>query len=103
VADAALCLQVIAGFDVADPLSIDEPVPDYLASTEIRRRLWQAEPIGLALLRLTAPANLTGLPAISVPAGVTEQSGLPFGLQLMGRPFAESRLLSVPTSTTKGP
>jgi len=55
----------------------------------------QAEPVGLALLRLTAPANLTGLPALSVPAGITERSGLPFGLQLMARPFAESLLLSV--------
>ena len=55
----------------------------------------QAEPVGLAMLRLTAPANLTGLPAISVPAGFTEGSGLPFGLQLMARPFAESVLLSV--------
>ena len=55
----------------------------------------QAEPVGLAMLRLTAPANLTGLPAISVPAGFTEGSGLPFGLQLMARPFAEDVLLSV--------
>jgi aspartyl-tRNA(Asn)/glutamyl-tRNA(Gln) amidotransferase subunit A len=55
----------------------------------------EAEPVGLAMLRLTAPANLTGLPAVSVPAGVTDQFGLPFGLQLMARPFAECLLLSV--------
>ncbi|HEV7664061.1 MAG TPA: amidase [Chloroflexota bacterium] len=55
----------------------------------------QAEPVGLAMLRLTAPANLTGLPALSVPAGLTQPAGLPFGLQLMARPFDESVLLSV--------
>jgi aspartyl-tRNA(Asn)/glutamyl-tRNA(Gln) amidotransferase subunit A len=30
VADAALVLQAIAGYDPADPISCDEPVPDYL-------------------------------------------------------------------------
>jgi aspartyl-tRNA(Asn)/glutamyl-tRNA(Gln) amidotransferase subunit A len=53
------------------------------------------EPVGLAMLRLTAPANLTGLPAISVPAGFVQTglSEMPFGLQLMARPFQEPLLL----------
>lgn len=41
---------------------------------------------------LTNPFNLLGLPAISVPCGRTGQ-GLPAGLQLVGPPFAEQRLL----------
>jgi aspartyl-tRNA(Asn)/glutamyl-tRNA(Gln) amidotransferase subunit A len=53
----------------------------------------EPEPIGLALLRLTAPANMTGLPALSVPAGFTAAS-LPFGLQLIARPFQECLLLA---------
>ncbi len=44
------------------------------------------------LTRYTAPFNLTGLPAISIPAGFTA-SGLPIGLQLVARPWNEARLL----------
>jgi aspartyl-tRNA(Asn)/glutamyl-tRNA(Gln) amidotransferase subunit A len=37
----------------------------------------------------TAPASLTGLPAVSVPSGLDDR-GLPLSLQLMGRPFEEA-------------
>ena len=36
----------------------------------------------------TAPFNVTGLPAISVPCGFTE-GGLPIGMQIAGKPFDE--------------
>src|SRR5699024_7283516 len=39
----------------------------------------------------TVPVNLAGLPAIAVPAG-RDTSGLPLGLQLIGRPWEEARL-----------
>jgi len=39
----------------------------------------------------TVAVNLAGLPAISLPAGLSE--GLPVGLQLIAPAFAESRLL----------
>jgi aspartyl-tRNA(Asn)/glutamyl-tRNA(Gln) amidotransferase subunit A len=47
------------------------------------------------LARNTRPANLTGLPAISVPCGFVTAGGsrLPVGLMLIGRPFEEARLL----------
>lgn len=44
------------------------------------------------LTRFTAPFNLTGLPAISLPCGFNSQ-GLPIGLQIIARPWAEAALL----------
>ncbi len=41
----------------------------------------------------TLPANLAGVPGLSVPCGFSE--GLPVGLQLIGRPFDEATLLRV--------
>ena len=40
----------------------------------------------------TVTANLAGIPGLSVPVG-THESGLPVGLQILGRAFDESRLL----------
>jgi aspartyl-tRNA(Asn)/glutamyl-tRNA(Gln) amidotransferase subunit A len=48
---------------------------------------------GTAWNRFMAPANLAGLPAISVPCGFVE--GLPVGLQITGRPFDETTVLQV--------
>jgi aspartyl-tRNA(Asn)/glutamyl-tRNA(Gln) amidotransferase subunit A len=41
----------------------------------------------------TIGANLAGLPAVSVPCGLS--GGLPVGLQVIGPHFAEGRLLAV--------
>jgi aspartyl-tRNA(Asn)/glutamyl-tRNA(Gln) amidotransferase subunit A len=46
------------------------------------------------LLRLNRPANLAGVPSISVPCGRTQQ-GLPVGLQLMAGWTDEPRLLEL--------
>jgi aspartyl-tRNA(Asn)/glutamyl-tRNA(Gln) amidotransferase subunit A len=48
----------------------------------------------LALLRLTMPYNLAGLPAISLPCGFSA-GGLPIGLQVAGKPFEESMILRI--------
>jgi aspartyl-tRNA(Asn)/glutamyl-tRNA(Gln) amidotransferase subunit A len=52
----------------------------------------KVEPIGPLMLRNAAPMNVTGFPAITVPCG-TAANGLPVGLQLVGLPWEEDRLL----------
>ena len=47
-------------------------------------------------IRFTGPSNLTGLPALSVPAGFNGQ--LPVGLQIIGRAFDEATVLNVGTA-----
>jgi aspartyl-tRNA(Asn)/glutamyl-tRNA(Gln) amidotransferase subunit A len=47
-----------------------------------------------ALLRLTMPFNLSGLPAVSCPCGFAS-NGLPIGLQIAGKPFEEATVLRI--------
>ncbi|NLD68017.1 MAG: amidase [Limnobacter sp.] len=54
----------------------------------------QEEQVITAYVRLSAPGNVTGLPSISVPSGFSA-SGLPTGIQIIGRPFAEARIIRV--------
>ena len=52
------------------------------------------DPVEMYLLDVfTVTVNMAGLPGISVPVGLDAQ-GLPLGLQLIGRPFAEGDLLN---------
>ncbi|MEU3549865.1 amidase [Streptomyces longwoodensis] len=52
------------------------------------------EGVSDAYVRLSSPANITGLPSLSVPVG-HDAAGLPIGMQLLGRPLEESVLLRV--------
>jgi aspartyl-tRNA(Asn)/glutamyl-tRNA(Gln) amidotransferase subunit A len=51
-----------------------------------------AEGVQAALVRTTAPFNLTGLPAVAVPTGVSA-SGFPGSVQIVGAPFDEATAL----------
>jgi aspartyl-tRNA(Asn)/glutamyl-tRNA(Gln) amidotransferase subunit A len=48
----------------------------------------------LSLSRLTTVFDITGLPALNIPAGLFD-SKLPVGVQLVGRPFDEARILKI--------
>ncbi|TCP17441.1 aspartyl/glutamyl-tRNA(Asn/Gln) amidotransferase subunit A [Scopulibacillus darangshiensis] len=41
----------------------------------------------------TSPADVTGLPSLSFPVGIS--NGLPVGMQILGKPFSEGRLLQI--------
>jgi aspartyl-tRNA(Asn)/glutamyl-tRNA(Gln) amidotransferase subunit A len=47
-----------------------------------------------SLSKLTTVFNITGLPALNIPAGLVD-SKLPVGVQLVGRPFEEARILQI--------
>lgn len=46
-----------------------------------------------SLMRLVGPANLLGLPSLSVPCGVT--NGMPIGMQMVGPPLGEQTVLNM--------
>ena len=59
-----------------------------------------SEPVDGALVRLTQPFNLGGVPALSVPCG--SSAGLPVGLQLVAPWDQEARLLAVGELVERG-
>ncbi len=71
------------GFDIL--LTPTTPIPAPLRGGDAIAR-------ARMLTRFTAPFNLTGLPALSLPCGFSK-SGLPIGLQLISRPWAEAKVL----------
>jgi aspartyl-tRNA(Asn)/glutamyl-tRNA(Gln) amidotransferase subunit A len=68
------------------------PVPT-IADTDVGGSRAMNATLGL-LIRCCRPINYLGLPSLALPAGFTA-NGLPFGVQLVGRPFAEARLLRI--------
>jgi aspartyl-tRNA(Asn)/glutamyl-tRNA(Gln) amidotransferase subunit A len=54
----------------------------------------EEEAVRSAFIRLNRPANITGLPSLTVPCGFTSE-GLPIGLQLIGPAFGEAELLQI--------
>ena len=70
-------------------ISPTTPVPAYKIGEKI------SDPLEMYLLDIyTIPASLAGIPGISIPCGLTS-SGLPIGLQIMGRHYNEQGILQV--------
>jgi aspartyl-tRNA(Asn)/glutamyl-tRNA(Gln) amidotransferase subunit A len=79
--------QAFAQVDVL--LSATSPVPAWRLGEKLD------DPLAMYLMDvLTIPCNLAGLPGLSVPMAPTA-AGLPTGLQILGRPFDEQRVLDV--------
>ncbi|HLP89057.1 MAG TPA: amidase [Nostocaceae cyanobacterium] len=90
-----VCRQIIAFFEQFDVLVL----PVYLHSP-IRVGEWanlSPEETFHKIIHWVAPcpvANATGLPAIAIPTGF-DSNGLPIAVQLVGKPAAESTLISL--------
>ncbi|MFJ7078565.1 amidase [Streptomyces sp. NPDC098781] len=52
------------------------------------------ETVSDSYVRLSAPANIVGVPSLSLPVGL-DSAGLPIGMQLIGRPLGENTILNV--------
>ena len=91
-ARAMLREAVLQAFEKIDLLALPT-VPIVAPRIGERTVAWRGgrEPVDGALVRLTSPFNLTGLPALSVPCGSSR--GLPVGLQLVAPWGEEPRLL----------
>jgi len=59
---------------------------------DLLRDISKLRPTEVVLLHNTRPVNAWGLPAISIPCGVDSQ-GLPIGLQIIGPPNGERKVL----------
>jgi aspartyl-tRNA(Asn)/glutamyl-tRNA(Gln) amidotransferase subunit A len=59
------------------------------------------DPISMYLNDIfTVPVNLAGIPAISIPAGI-DSNNYPLGLQLIGKPLDEQKLLNIAYAAEK--
>ncbi len=89
----AFATQVFGKVDVLVAPALRNAVPTLLA-TDIDRGTPGAIDAFNAVSSNTRVINYLGLPSISVPCGF-DRNGLPIGLMIQGRPFAEGRILGV--------
>jgi Asp-tRNA(Asn)/Glu-tRNA(Gln) amidotransferase A subunit family amidase len=83
--------KVFENVDVLVTPTTPIPAP---AIADLKRNPDALRPCELVLLRNTRPANVWGLPAISIPCGFT-RAGLPIGLQIIGPHWREERVLQL--------
>jgi aspartyl-tRNA(Asn)/glutamyl-tRNA(Gln) amidotransferase subunit A len=76
--------------------SVDVLISPTTPTTAFRIGERADDPMAMYLADLcTIPANLAGTPAMSVPAGLSDEDGLPVGLQVMAPALAEPRMYKV--------
>lgn len=86
-----LAHDFFANVDVLVTPTTSVPAP---AIAELKKDPAALRPAELTLLRNTRPFNVWGLPAISVPCGITK-AGLPIGLQIAGPHWREDLVLKL--------
>lgn len=86
-------LEALETYDVLVMPTGPVPPPSIEASTGSPGGYYQGR-LDLGRRRYTSPASLAGLPALSVPCGFS-RDGLPIGVQIVGRPFAEETVFRV--------
>ena len=69
--------------------TVPKPPPGYRGYGESNT------PLVYKVMRFTPLANFLGLPGLVLNAGYEEQTGLPIGLQLLGAPWSEARLIKI--------
>src|SRR3954467_5535387 len=85
-------LAAVAGTDAV--LAPVAPVPaPTIAESDVGNSL-DAEAVIQRITKFTRPVNYLGLPSLTVPSGFTK-TGLPVGMQLIGRSFDEAMLLRI--------
>jgi Asp-tRNA(Asn)/Glu-tRNA(Gln) amidotransferase A subunit family amidase len=87
----ASLMEQMAGFD-----AVIMPVCGIKAFRH-RERRWDVERRSLGLFQAMMPAviaNVMGLPAVAIPFAISA-SGLPIGIQLLGRPYEDELLLDL--------
>ncbi|MBI3406395.1 MAG: Asp-tRNA(Asn)/Glu-tRNA(Gln) amidotransferase subunit GatA, partial [Acidobacteria bacterium] len=70
------------------------PITATRIGEKVVRVAGEDEPVRAALIRMNRPANLAGLPALSVPCGKSNR-GLPIGIQIIGWKWEEAKLLCI--------
>jgi amidase len=94
--------RIVAFFDAFDVLVL----PTYL-HPQIRVGEWANLSPEETLEKITGwiapcpPCNASGLPAIALPTGFDSSTGLPVGIQLVGRPAAEATLIALAAQLEK--
>jgi aspartyl-tRNA(Asn)/glutamyl-tRNA(Gln) amidotransferase subunit A len=88
----AAYLAAVSGTDAVIVPGAPVPAPT-LAESDVGNGP-DAEAVIQRLTRFTRPVNYLGLPSLAIPAGFTK-TGLPVGMQLIGRSFDEAMLLRI--------
>jgi amidase len=73
----------------------NQPVPAGQILSEVHAAPDELSPTLLSTVSFTAVFNMSGLPAISIPAHIAADSGLPIGVQIVAPPFRDDLCLSL--------